>query len=204
VRSRLATAELELGLVTHPLEALGPQAVWAAVAGHGERAQPGESLDAVRHEPLRPAAAHPGHEHQMVVGLELRAADVRKSQIPQCPHGHGTSRRLAPATRGTARARAGSTRGARRPGSSPARRARSRRARARRARPAAARRPPRRTGAAARARASPTARASCRPARRSPPVSSRGSPRTRASARRRSRGTAGRRRLGHGRAPRPR
>src|SRR6185503_10587409 len=88
VLPRRATAELELGLVTHPLEALGPQAVWGAVARHGERAQPGERLDAVRDELLRPAAAHPGHEQEMGVGLELRAADVPEgtdSAVPARP-----------------------------------------------------------------------------------------------------------------------
>ena len=85
VRPRLATAKLELGLVAHPLEALGPEAVRGAVARHGERAQPGERLDAVRHELLRPAAPHPGHEHEMVVGLELRAADVPEVTDPAVP-----------------------------------------------------------------------------------------------------------------------
>ena len=87
VRPRLATAELELGLVADLLEALRPEAVRGAVAGPAERAQLGERLDAVRHELLRPAAAHPGHEHEMVVGLELRAAHVPEVADPAVPAG---------------------------------------------------------------------------------------------------------------------
>ncbi len=87
MRPRLATAELELGLVADLLEALRPEAVRGAVAGPGERAQLGERRDAVRHELLRPAAAHPGHEHEMVVGLEPRAADVPKVADPAMPAG---------------------------------------------------------------------------------------------------------------------
>ena len=47
--------------------------------------EPGERLDAVRHELLRPAAPHPGHQHEMVVGLELRAADVPEVADPAVP-----------------------------------------------------------------------------------------------------------------------
>src|SRR4029079_15838825 len=42
---RLATADLELGLVADLLEALRPEAVRGAVAGPAERAQLGERLD---------------------------------------------------------------------------------------------------------------------------------------------------------------
>ena len=79
---RLATAELELCLVTHLLEALGPQAVRRAAAGRRQRPELRQRLDAARLERLRPAAAHPGHEDEVVVGLELCAADVAEVADP--------------------------------------------------------------------------------------------------------------------------
>ena len=95
VRARDAAAELELGLVAHLLEALGPQAVRAAVAVRRERAELRERVDPVGEQPLGPAAAHPGDEHEVVVGLEPRAAEVPEVADPAVPARPGVGRVLA-------------------------------------------------------------------------------------------------------------
>ena len=95
MRARDAPAELELGLVAHLLEALGPQAVRAAVAVRRERAELRERVDPVGEQPLGPAAAHPGDEHEVVVGLEPRAAEVPEVADPAVPARPGVGRVLA-------------------------------------------------------------------------------------------------------------
>ena len=202
---RLATAKLELCLVTHLLEALGPQAVRRAAAGRRQRPELRQRLDAACLEsspPSRGASRPRGRGGRRPRALRGTRGGSRRSRSGR--RATGRSRRRARGTRGTARVRGGSRRGAPPRGSSPARHGRSRRARARPAPPAAARPARRRRAAGARARALPTGRASCRPARTRPPASSRGSPRNRASGRPRSRGTAGRRRPrpARGRPPR--
>ena len=63
----------------------GRSAVRTAVAVRRERAELRERVDPVGEQPLGPAAAHPGDEHEVVVGLEPRAAEVPEVADPAVP-----------------------------------------------------------------------------------------------------------------------
>ena len=95
VLARLAKVELELGLVADASRASPPAC--RRPAGPTPGSEPSRASVGIPcgHERLRPAAAQPGDEDEVVVVSSCCLQRLRKSQIPQWSHGHGYVSSLA-------------------------------------------------------------------------------------------------------------